>query len=349
MTEPSTIPLSKLTAWTGNVRKTDPAKGLDELAASIAAHGLLQSLVVRKPKRGKPAVVAGRRRLLALRMLAEAGTIDAEYPAPCQIIGGDVDAAEISLVENTLREPMHPADEFEAFRDLADGGLHIADIAARFGVTSTVVEKRLKLARVSPAIIAAFREGELSLEAIVAFASVEDHAAQEQVLDNLRGGWTGDADDIRCTLTEDEIAATDKRVRFLTLDVYEAAGGGGRRDLFADDESGVKILDPVLLDRLVTAKLQSSAEALRAEGWSWIEPRADYDWSEWNDCKRCHPESVPLSDEQAAELDNLHEKRERPPQRLRHGRLIGQCSEVAALLRQVEEQPHDQRRAESFF
>src|SRR5450432_911318 len=98
MTEPVTIPLNKLTAWTGNVRKTDPAKGLDELAASIAAHGLLQSLVVRKPKRGKPAVVAGRRRLLALQLLVEAGTIDAEFPVPCHVIGHDVDAAEISLV-----------------------------------------------------------------------------------------------------------------------------------------------------------------------------------------------------------------------------------------------------------
>jgi hypothetical protein len=52
-------PLSKLLAWEGNVRKTDIDKGIDELAASITAHGLLQSLVVRKDKRGKYAVVAG--------------------------------------------------------------------------------------------------------------------------------------------------------------------------------------------------------------------------------------------------------------------------------------------------
>ena len=62
MNENTSIPLNKLLAWEGNVRKTDPAKGIDELAASIAAHGLLQSLVVRKDRRGKYAVVAGRRR-----------------------------------------------------------------------------------------------------------------------------------------------------------------------------------------------------------------------------------------------------------------------------------------------
>ena len=46
----TTIPLNKLFAWDGNVRKTESDKAIDELAASIASHGLLQSLVVRKEK-----------------------------------------------------------------------------------------------------------------------------------------------------------------------------------------------------------------------------------------------------------------------------------------------------------
>ena len=44
----TTIPLNKLIAWDGNVSKTDSDKAISELAAPIAAHGLLQSLVVRK-------------------------------------------------------------------------------------------------------------------------------------------------------------------------------------------------------------------------------------------------------------------------------------------------------------
>src|ERR1017187_1123818 len=141
-----TIPLNRLTAWTGNVRKTGADTGLAELSASIAAHGLLQSLVVRKDKKGKYAVVAGRRRLLALGSLAEAGTIAADAPVPCHVIAGDANATEISLVENTVREQMHPADQFDAFLALIDD-MHPADIAARFGVTETVVQQRLKLAR----------------------------------------------------------------------------------------------------------------------------------------------------------------------------------------------------------
>ena len=62
----ASIPLNKLVPWDGNVRKTGASDNLEELTASIAAHGVLQSLVVRKTSRGKYAIIAGRRRYLAL-------------------------------------------------------------------------------------------------------------------------------------------------------------------------------------------------------------------------------------------------------------------------------------------
>ena len=77
MTDITSIPLNKLVASEDNVRKTAGADtALHELASSIAAHGLLQSLVVRKHRKGKFAVVAGGRRLAALQLLADAGKID---------------------------------------------------------------------------------------------------------------------------------------------------------------------------------------------------------------------------------------------------------------------------------
>jgi ParB family chromosome partitioning protein len=91
----------------GNVRKTAGADtALAELAASIASHGLLQSLVVRKAKRGAYAVVAGGRRLAALQLLAEHGKIADDKLIECNVIADDADATEISLVENTVREQM---------------------------------------------------------------------------------------------------------------------------------------------------------------------------------------------------------------------------------------------------
>ena len=78
MTDITNIPLNKLTAWVGNVRKTQNKAGIDELAASIKAHGLQQNLVVRKDGK-KFAVVAGGRRLKALQRLAKAGDIEVRH------------------------------------------------------------------------------------------------------------------------------------------------------------------------------------------------------------------------------------------------------------------------------
>jgi ParB family chromosome partitioning protein len=215
MTDITPIPLGKLVVSEDNVRRTAATDvGLQELAASIAAHGLLQSLVVRKHRKGKFAVVAVWPRLAALQLLAEQGRIDASFAVPCQVRDGDA-AAELSLAENVLREPMHPADEFEAFRALVDGGMAEADVAARFGVTESVVNRRLRLARVCPDVLEVYRGDRLSLAQVMAFTVSDDHAMQERVFANLCE-WNDDPHSIRDALTEREIAATDRRVRFVS-------------------------------------------------------------------------------------------------------------------------------------
>lgn len=310
MTDTTSIPLNKLTAWDGNVRKTAGADtALAELAASIAAHGLLQSLVVRNGKKGKFAVVAGGRRLQALQSLAEAGTIAADYAVPCQLVADDADATEISLAENAIRENMHPADEFEAFRALSDKGMPAADVAARFGVTEGVVTKRLKLARVSPAILTAYRDGKLDLEQVMAFAITDDHKAQEKVLKVLRN-MDDDPRAIRRALTDSELPASHKAVKFVGLKAYEKAGGQIRRDLFAEDDEGVFILDQELLQTLALAKLDKAADSLRKEGWKWVEVRLEQDHSEWSHCTRMHPELAPLTGKLAKELASLEQEYE---------------------------------------
>lgn len=303
MTETLSIPLNKLTVWTGNVRKTGAGEGIDELAASIEAHGLLQALIVRKAKGGKYAVVAGQRRLKALQLLASQDRVAGDAPVRCELVAADTDAGELSLAENVMRAAMHPADQFEAFRDLVDRGLDVAAIARRFGVADTVVTKRLKLGRLSPVVLDAYRSGEIDLEAAQAFAITDDHAAQERVLNDLPE-WNRSARLIRSELTEDEIPATDKRVQFIGIAAYEQAGGNVRRDLFDDSHSGT-ILDPALLDRLVTEKLASSAEAIRAEGWAWVEIVPSLDHSTLADYRRAAPERVPASAEQLAETEAL--------------------------------------------
>ena len=310
MTETITIPLNKLLAWEGNVRQTEPDKNIDELAASIAAHGLLQSLVVKKDKRGKYAVIAGQRRLLALKSLAADGRIENDLSIPCALIDGDADATEISLVENVQREAMHPADEFEAFKALIDKGTPVADVAARFGVTETVVQKRLKLAKVSPVLIAAYRAGEMTLQHVMAFTVTDDHELQERVWNEMPEWQKEDADVIYDLLTEDEVTAKDRRVKFVGIEAYEREGGKVRRDLFSDNEDGVFIEDAVLLESLVAAKLESTAEERRKAGWKWVEIRSTFDHEEWSKYGRLYSQAVPLSPEQQTQLDDLQAEHE---------------------------------------
>lgn len=293
------IPLNQLHAWSGNVRKLRSKAFLAELATSIREHGLWQNLVVRPEDNGY-AVIAGAQRLKALQQLAEAGDIPAGHPVPCVIHAGEIDPAEISLVENVMRDGMHPADQFAAFRALIDGGAAIADVAARFSTTETVVRQRLKLARVHASILAAYRRDKLTLDQVMAFAVTDDQAAQKTVFDGMTP-WTN-ARGIRAALTEHEVSAEDRRVQFVTLKAYRKAGGTIRRDLFSEGDAGVFIEDVALLDQLAAAKLARGAATVHKEGWSWIEVQVVFDTSERGAYQRRQPALSPLPEDKAAEL-----------------------------------------------
>src|SRR5690606_6450689 len=263
-----TIPLAQLKPSARNVRKTG-GKSVDELAASIAAHGLQQNLGVIPNGKGYE-VVFGGRRLRALQALAKAGELPESLAdgIPCRVLTAD-EAHEASLAENTIREAMHPLDQFAAFAAMAEAGKPVADIAAAFGVTERVVEGRMRLARVSPKLLEVYGEGGMTLEELQAFAVVEDHAHQERVWTLVKGAvYSRGPELIREALLRDGVTAKDVRVRLVGLEAYEAAGGAVKRDLFSDT---VVVVDEGLLDRLVEQELAEVVGAVKAEGWSWVE------------------------------------------------------------------------------
>jgi len=166
-------------------------------------------------------------------------------PIRC-IVDTTNDPHEISLDENVTRENMHPADQFEAFKKLADErGFGAEEIAARFGVTPHVVRQRLRLGAVSPKLMQGYRDGGLTLEQLMAFAITEDHAQQEAVFERL--SHNRDATTIRRLLTETHVAATDHRAVFVGVEAYTEAGGTILRDLFTEDRGGY-FEDVALLD-----------------------------------------------------------------------------------------------------
>ncbi|EMC2288995.1 TPA: ParB/RepB/Spo0J family partition protein [Pseudomonas aeruginosa] len=265
------VPLSRLVSRpTGrNVRKT-PRMSIPELAASIQRVGLLQNLIVIAAADGEHyEVVAGGRRLAALKLLAKKHRISKEWEVPCLLVA-DATARTASLTENVQREAMHPADQFEAFAALVAEGRPIEDIAADFSVTPLVVQRRLKLANVSPRLLADYRAEAVSLDQLMALAITDDHAAQEAAFYGAPE-WQRGASALRERLTEREIDATHPLVRFAGLDAYTAAGGGIRRDLFAEGDAGTYLTDPALLETLVRGKLDALAGNVRAEGWAWVE------------------------------------------------------------------------------
>src|SRR5262249_3743014 len=83
------------------------------------------------------------------------------------------------------------------------------------------------------------------------------------------------------------------------------AGGAVRRDLFTEGDDGAFLLDPILLDRLVTERLEAEASAVRAEGWKWVAVRPSFEYGDWSEYGRCREESVPMTPEQEAEFNLL--------------------------------------------
>lgn len=298
------IPLNKLVLWKGNVRKTGRETGLDELAASIEAHGLLNPLTVATGPKGKFCVVAGGRRLAALQALAKAGKLAKTVKVSCTLTDDEIDATEVSLAENVARVAMHPADQFEAWRTLIEDGAEVEQIAARFGVLASTVRKRLALSRVSPVIFEAYRAEKIGLEALQAFTVTEDHALQESVWSGLSGWQCDDARHIRRRLTETDVPSHDRRVIFVGLDAYEAAGGAVKRDLF-DPQGGGFCQDAALLDRLALEKLEAVAQEVSGEGWAWTEARLSFPWDERQTFGQADMIAREATPEEEAEIERL--------------------------------------------
>ncbi|SEA49920.1 ParB/RepB/Spo0J family partition protein [Acidovorax soli] len=266
------VPLSRLVlrATGRNVRKT-PRMSIPELAASIQRVGLLQNLIVIPAADGEHyEVVAGGRRLAALKLLAKKHRIAKDWEVPCLQVA-DGTARTASLTENVQREAMHPADQFEAFAALVAEGRPIEDIAADFSVTPLVVQRRLKLANVSPRLMGDYRADAVSLDQLMALSITDDHAAQEAAFYDAPQ-WQRHPSHLRERLTEREIDAyRHPLVRFVGLEAYEQAGGGVRRDLFAEGDAGVYLTDAALLERLAQDKLAGIAAKVKAEGWAWAD------------------------------------------------------------------------------
>ena len=312
------IPFNKLMLSQSNVRRVKAGVSVEELAESIARRGLIQSLHVRAvlgedgTETGHYEVPAGGRRFRALELLVKQKRLAKTAPVPCVVseAGSDVLIDEVSLAENIERAPLHPLDQFRAFQAMREKGMTEEAIAAAFFVDAKVVKQRLRLVSVAPALLDIYAEDGMTLEQLMDFTISSDPARQVQVWDAVKDSWSKEPYQIRRLLTETTVRASDKRVSFVGIDAYEAAGGYVLRDLFQQDDGGW-LQDPVLLDRLVNEKLKAEAEAIAAEGWQWIEVAVSFPYNHAYGMRQIAGTTVDLTEDERATREALRDEYDR--------------------------------------
>jgi ParB family transcriptional regulator, chromosome partitioning protein len=303
------ICLSQLVLSPTNVRKT-PATAAEEaqLEASIRAKGILQNLIVHPtPIDGNSVyeVDAGGRRLKILQKLAAEGVIDADHPVPC-LVRDPAASLETSLMENTIRAAMHPVDEFVAMAELIDAGATIDDVARRFGTSERHVKQRLRLGKLAPELLEAYRAGDISLDVVTAFTLGADHAAQRAAWNQIKDNSCIQPHTVKRLLTEAAVALDSDMGMFVGAEAYEAAGGAITRDLFSEDDEGF-LDDGALVHRLAIEKLEAKAEELRPQ-WAWTKAVLDPEYRMLAQYGHIEPRPAKIPAELAAEIERIEQR-----------------------------------------
>ncbi|NMM74461.1 ParC [Serratia marcescens] len=306
-----TATLGQLVLTDLNVRKKKSSQAsIEGLAASIRSAGLLMNLVVFEMEDGRYGVAAGERRTLALRWLMSLekdadkttpdGIVTDDYPVEVLVVSRAM-ARVVSMMENSQREQMHPADQVTAFRDLSADGQTPAQIGDLLGFSTRHVQRGLRLATMAPVLLDALAEDQITLDQLQALSATDDHQRQCDVWDNAHG-WAAAPQHLREAVLKGEVSARDNsQLAFVGREVYEAAGGTFKFDLFTDEGF---LTEPAMLERLAREKLHALAQQVAEnEGWSWAEGRisAIKTWGEDAELYRelAEPQPEFTTDEQA--------------------------------------------------
>jgi ParB family transcriptional regulator, chromosome partitioning protein len=161
-----------------------PSEELDELAASIKEHGIIQPLIVTRSNDPETyTLIAGERRLQAARLvgLASVPVIVRE--------ASEQQYLELALIENIQRADLNPLEAAEAYRQLAeDFSLSHDEIAERVGKSRTAITNTLRLLKLPQGIQKAILDGQISeghARALLALPTPQaQHAALQTILQN---------------------------------------------------------------------------------------------------------------------------------------------------------------------
>lgn len=150
---------------------------LQDLAASIKQHGIIQPLVLRRVN-DKYEIIAGERRYKAAKM---AGLVS--VPA----IISDMDdntSAEVAIVENVQRKDLTAIEEAKSYQALLDKGyMSQEELAKKMGLSQSAVSNKLRLLTLDESVQTAILEGKISERHARSLLKVHDHDKQKELLD----------------------------------------------------------------------------------------------------------------------------------------------------------------------
>ena len=231
---------------------------LDDLAASVREHGILQPILVRPAAGGRYQIVAGERRWRAARM-AGLDTV----PALIEELD-DETALEISIIENLQREDLSPLDEALMYeRMIHEHGYSVRRLAQKLGKDKGYLENRLRLADAPPEVKELVSVRKDTLSAAYELMKVPDAKKRKRLADQVARG--------ELSLVKLKERIEGRRSRTPVSDADEAAAVAARAETHAgavrreaeppDTWSGTRPSGPVRDDALQSAKAQF-AEAL---------------------------------------------------------------------------------------
>lgn len=279
-------------------------ENLEGLMAQIRSHGCIGHLWVRPGKKKDSfEVIDGSRRYRALNMLSQAGEWKKDAKIPITIFTAtDAEARDLALAANFEREPLSPADEAIGFTRLTLSGMAVADIAAHYAVTEKLVRQRIAIGSLPAVILQALREGVIDIGTAQVFAGFASPERAKKTFDALLKKKTLRRHDVEQALTDGTIDGSDRRCVFVGSEAYEAGGGTITRDLFSANEMWS---DEKLLDALFEEKIAATAQALKDEGWSFVEVLRKNTWNISSWAKSVASEKRELSKDEKAELKKL--------------------------------------------
>lgn len=179
------LPVHVLQESPTNPRRSFDETKLHELAQSIRSQGVLVPLIVRKLDLDRFEIVAGARRFRAAR-LAQIPTV------PVRIVQlSDTQVLEYQLIENAIREDVHPYEEAMAYKALLETSeprYDVASIAAKTGRSITHIYQRLRLAELIPDAAETFQANQITAGHAVLIARLP----QDQQKDALTAAFRED-------------------------------------------------------------------------------------------------------------------------------------------------------------